>query len=406
MSTGDGRKVAVVLSGGGANGTYEVGVLKALMSGRSHVTNHQPLVPDIVTGTSIGALNAAFLVSQWDQYGAASVANLERFWLDRLAGGVRSNGVFRLRGNPLDLLDPSSYIPNPLRPFQQFLVDSGILAWESLQRAVHFATTTGPLERRLVDTLDLGAMISLEPLERNLQAIDYQAIRRSTLWLKIAATNWATGELRSFWNHDMTDAFGPIAVRASAAVPGIFPPAEFGSQLFVDGSILLNTPLSLAIHAGAEILHVVYLDPKVSNIPLSRMPQAFSTFQRVFQIGWAARYNDDIGDAGRINRSLAALERARATLKLDAQGADLLLDVAQVRPPADRAPFRPLEIHCYHPRDPLAGDMSFLNFDRDRLETLIERGFEDAINHDPKDSQDIFPDPAQAAPAGAANRVA
>lgn len=398
--TPDGKKVAVVLSGGGANGAYEVGVLKALMSGRSAVTDYRRLEPDIITGTSIGALNAAFLVSQWDQYGTAAVGNLERLWMERLAGNVRTNGVYRLRGNPLELLSPSSYLPNPLPFFQRFLADSGFLAWQGLQRAVYFLTSdrNSSLEGRLIDLVDISIFISLEPLEQTLRLIDYPAIQRSSRWLKVAATNWATGELRVFWNHDMTETFGPIALRASAAVPGIFPPAEYGSQPYVDGSVLLNTPISLAIHAGAEILHVVYLDPEVSNIPLDRLPQTFNTMQRMFQIGWASAYNDDIGDAARINRSLAALERARTELRPDPRQEELLLDVAQVRPPADRPPFRPLEIRRYHPNDPLVGDVSLLNFDRDRIANLIERGFQDAVHHDPVQSKDVFPDVEQEIP--------
>lgn len=399
MSAANGQRVAVVLSGGGANGAYEVGVLKALLSGKSHVTGYQPLDPDIITGTSIGSLNAAFLISQWDEYGpATSAGHLERFWMEQLAGSVRTNGVFRLRGNPLELFDPSCYVPNPLNPFLRLLADSGFLAWESLQRVVNLLRQPrlgSSLERRLVQLVDISLLVDLEPFERTLRRIDYRAIQRSRKWLKVAATNWATGELRVFWNHDMTDDFGPIALRASAAVPGIFPPAEFGAQPFVDGSILLNTPLSLAIHAGADVLHVIYLDPDVANIPLSRIPQSYSTMQRVFQIGWAAAYNADIAAASRINRTLAALETARTKLKLDDAIVEMLQEMAQVRRPQDRAPYRTLTIHRYHPRDPLTGEMSFLNFDPDRIESLIERGYRDAIYHDDAESEDIFPNPEE-----------
>jgi len=50
-------KIAVVLSGGGATGAYEVGVLKALYGGKSRVTQFKPLDPDIFSGTSIGSFN-------------------------------------------------------------------------------------------------------------------------------------------------------------------------------------------------------------------------------------------------------------------------------------------------------------------------------------------------------------
>lgn len=395
MSAPDGQRVAVVLSGGGANGAYEVGVLKALVSGKSHVTGYQPLDPDIITGTSIGALNAAFLVSQWDEYGpATSVGHLERFWLEEMAGGVRNNGVFRLRGNPLELLDPDGYLPNPFSPFLRLLADGGFLAWETLQRAVDIfrePRAGSALERRLVQLVDVSLLVDLSPLERTLQKIDYRAIQRSRKWLKIAATNWATGELRVFWNHDMTDDFGPLALRASAAVPGIFPPAVLGTQPFVDGSVLLNTPLSLAIHAGADVLHVIYLDPDVSSIPLTRAPQSYSTMQRMFQIAWAAAYNADIAAAARINRTLAALEVARKKLALDDAMVGLLQDIAQVKRPDGGPPLRTLTIHRFHPRDPLTGELSFLNFDPDRIERLIERGYRDAMYHDDEESKDVVP---------------
>ncbi len=391
MSAPDGRKVAVVLSGGGATGAYEVGVLKALLSGRSPTTDYQPLQPDIFTGTSIGGFNAAYLVSKWDSYGPAAIGDLERFWLEKLAGPVRSNGVYRLRGNPLELLAPSSYLPNPLPLFRRLLEDGVFLSWEAAQRTAHFLTSEGSLERRLVDLLDFTTFLSMEPLEANLRELDYATIRLSKRQLQVAATNWATGELRLFLNRDMTDSFGPLALRASAAVPGLFPPAEVGAHPYVDGSVLLNTPLSPAIHAGAEILHIIYLDPEVSNIPLARLRQTYTTLHRIFQIGWSAAYADDISDAARINRSLEAVERARQSLTLDEKGADILFEVAQLRRAAAEAPYKPLTIHRYHPQTPLEGELSMLNFERSRVEALIEAGFTDAVYHDRDDSEDVIP---------------
>ena len=63
----------------------------------------------------------------------------------------------------------------------------------------------------------------------------------------------------------MTDELGPRAILASAAIPGFFPPTEVGAQPFVDGGVVLNTPLVPAIEAGADILHVIYMDPDVSK---------------------------------------------------------------------------------------------------------------------------------------------
>src|SRR4051812_32398512 len=102
---------AMILSGGGAYGAFEVGVLKALCG--SDAT--KPLDPGIFTGTSVGSFNAAVMSMQPDAPASATVSLLERLWLERVAdspGDDRGNGVYRLRGNPgryfdLSLGDPA-----------------------------------------------------------------------------------------------------------------------------------------------------------------------------------------------------------------------------------------------------------------------------------------------------------
>src|ERR1700680_3089902 len=124
----------VVLSGGGASGAYEVGVLKALLT-----KVEPPLEPSSFAGTSIGSFNAALLVSQWDRLGRSGVANLEMLWVERLARNLadlgRANGMFRVRASPVDLLDPSSYLPNPLRPLARLASDGVFFLADALGRA-------------------------------------------------------------------------------------------------------------------------------------------------------------------------------------------------------------------------------------------------------------------------------
>ena len=94
------NKTAVILSGGGADGADGVGVLKALFNETpEEAPKNRPLNPDIFCGTSVGAYNATFLVSQWDQYGTAAITNLEKVWLDELADSLQrgGNGVYRIR---------------------------------------------------------------------------------------------------------------------------------------------------------------------------------------------------------------------------------------------------------------------------------------------------------------------
>jgi len=53
---------------------------------------------------------------------------------------------------------------------------------------------------------------------------------------------------------------------------------------------------------------------------------------------------------------------------------------------------RPLSIHRYHPKDDLSGMLGMLNFDRDRIAGLIDRGFTDAVEHDCDQSECLMPD--------------
>src|SRR5690349_9422780 len=103
-----GTTQAVVLSGGGAYGAYEIGVMKALFSGKSPATDQTPLDPDIFTGTSVGAFNASYMVSKRRAEIVSAIGQLESVWNDQIAEHSQNcgNGVFRLRFNPIDFIDP------------------------------------------------------------------------------------------------------------------------------------------------------------------------------------------------------------------------------------------------------------------------------------------------------------
>src|ERR1044071_8658711 len=106
---------AVVLSGGGAYGAYEVGVMRALCNGDAAFNGYRALDPRIFTGTSVGAFNAAAMAMCGPEHSADAVDQLTRFWLEDVADNDRNcgNGVFRFRGNPLRLLDPNC-VSNPV----------------------------------------------------------------------------------------------------------------------------------------------------------------------------------------------------------------------------------------------------------------------------------------------------
>ncbi len=118
---------AIVFSGGGAYGAYEVGVMKALSTGESAATGDKPLDADVFTGTSVGNFNAAVLTMQAGN-SAEAAKRLEQIWLYEIAdrGGARGNGVYRIRGNPPGYLENTGF-RNPFEPLFRAAGDAAYL---------------------------------------------------------------------------------------------------------------------------------------------------------------------------------------------------------------------------------------------------------------------------------------
>ena len=184
-------ETAFVLSGGGNRGACQVGMLRALCE--------RGIVPDLVVGSSIGAVNAAFFAGQPSLEGTYLAAEMWRT--------VATNDVFpkgRLHGS-----------------------------WRFVERreAVY------PIEglRRLV-----RGFLRFERLEDSLVPLTVVVTR-----LDDGVEEWLTE--------------GPAleAVLASAAIPAIFPAVEREGSRYIDGGVVDNTPLSVALAAGAHRIYVL-----------------------------------------------------------------------------------------------------------------------------------------------------
>ena len=348
----------LVLSGGGANGAYELGVLKALMLGRSPSTGRRPLEVDSIAATSIGTFNAAVLLSRYRGDWGEAVAELEAVWLDRMAAphGASQNGVFRYRPNFLEWLEVAQLRLNPWEPARAFAADASFLARDWAARAQGFVSGSGGLAHRVAELFDLSTFITPEPSDELVrETVLPAALRSSPVALRVTATQWEKGALRVFSNEDFSDDVGGSIVRASGAIPGIFPPVAIRDELFVDGGLVLNTPLKPAIDAGADSLHVVYLDPEPGAMPLRAVGSTVDTIGRMFVASFAATMRRDIAVASGVNREIAAGRHHR---------------------------HRPLTIHLYHPREDTGGALGMLDFHRDRLAGLADLGYRDTLAHD------------------------
>ena len=185
-------KVAFALSGGGSLGAVQVGMITALYE--------RGVVPDMLVGTSVGALNAGYLANREPSLRTAK--ELAEVW-----ESLRRSDVF------------------PAQPFRGLLALFG-------QRD-HLVPNDG-----------------LRELLREHLAM--KKIEESKMPLTVIATDLVTGR-----EVELTEGSAQDAIMASAAIPGIFPPVRWNDMILVDGGVSNYTPLAPALREGAETIYVL-----------------------------------------------------------------------------------------------------------------------------------------------------
>lgn len=185
-------KTAFVLSGGASLGAVQAGMLRALYE--------RGVAPDLIVGTSVGALNGAFIATR--PATPATAHELAAVW--------SATGRWNV------------FPRNPLTGFLGFFGARD-----------HLVSDHG-LRKLVADNLELG-LLEESPLP--LHAI--------------------TTDLLSGREHRLSSGDALEAVIASAALPGIFPPVEREGRLLIDGGVANNTPIVDAIELGAERIYVL-----------------------------------------------------------------------------------------------------------------------------------------------------
>ena len=230
----DKAKTALVLPGGGARGAFQVGVLKAL----AELTPHgQPNPFSVISGTSAGAVISVVLASRAQEFRSA-VAELERVW-----GHFRCHHVYKT--DHLTMLKSSLHwmaslvLGGWLVGTPKSLLNNAPLR-ELLNRNVHFP--------RIRDAIDEGCLDAIA-----VTAASYASARSTTFFE-------ACPELEGW---ERTRRLGKQLelnldhLMASIAVPMVFPPVRIGNEYFGDGAMRQATPLSPAVHLGADRILVI-----------------------------------------------------------------------------------------------------------------------------------------------------
>jgi NTE family protein len=230
-------KTGIVLSGGGMRGAYEVGVVLGIAEVLGRRATDKAMF-QVLAGTSVGAINAAFFAAN-SHYGDHGVAALREVWT-----GLNLKDHAHVR--PLGLLR----WPRALRRFRDRVLEDGrgnsLLDTSALEEVVrrsvdwqklHENVNSGVVSALLIAALHVvsGRTTVFAELSRNADYAASRDQRRAVRYVQIEADH----------------------VLASAAIPLLFPTRRVGDQYYSDGGLRFNTPIAPAIRAGAERIVVI-----------------------------------------------------------------------------------------------------------------------------------------------------
>lgn len=379
------RTTGIVLSGGASYGAYEVGVALALMRGMTRLTGYKEIQPEVFSGTSAGAFNAALLTSESFRGAKAAAEHLKAVWLEKVADSVvRPAGAVSFRLDPRKYLNPNYVFPAPFEALSEFADDLETVIAKLVKLLERFSVSRETLTARLIDLFDFNVLISAAPLGQLMkEEVSFARIRSGNIRLRITATDWNNGTARTFRNEEMTDEDGLSLLLASNAIPGVFPTQQIGKSVYVDGGVVMNTPLKPAIEAGANEIHIVSVNPSFQD-DVSEVHGFAPTLYRTVAIVLENSIRSDVEQAARLNAGIRAITSRLSLSRYDKEAlrGTMLLAGSQPRRENPTIPYRPVTIHRHILRNCDSNFSSVLDFSRSRVQSLILQGVDDARAHD------------------------
>ncbi len=359
--------LALVLSGGGARASYQVGVLRALAE----------RVPElrfpIVTGVSAGAVNAATIAAHPGSFRVA-VDALSNEWKQ-----LTPDQVYRLR--------PAS----AARAAVRWLIQT-LMAQRAGPTVVKGLMDMEPLKAFLEERVDFGA------IQRN---IDSGRLRA----LALSATCYGNGKAVTFvqgadevamWKRAMRvavrDTIGIDHVMASASIPIVFPAIKLLSGFYGDGSIRRTAPLAPAIHLGAGRIFAVSMRSPLPiegpSVPIGDYPSAAEVMQTLFHSIFLDALDADAERLERLNQILAVIPRGTRlpeglrpvrlmVIRPSRDLGNLARGLETSLPPLIRFLLRSVGGE----RKRASGLLSYLLFQPEYTNLLMELGYSDAMAH-------------------------
>lgn len=363
--------LGLVLSGGGARGAFQVGVLNAIAEICRQENIANPF--QLYTGISAGAINTAYLTTSTHDHFDEGTRRLTELWQQ-----ISSEQIF--------ITDPLS-------------LSKGGLHW-LMALSLGGLKNSSP-HRSLLETTPLHKLISancnFENIQKNIEKKKFRAVTVSALdYFTTSTISFVQGEDKTpLWRRvrkvGINSTLSTEHVMASAAIPLLFPPVTVDGRFFGDGSIRNHSPCAPAIYLGASKLlaigvrkrqDICYASQKVNTAEPPSVARVLSVMLNAVMMDGL---EVDIERLERINANLSKLSEKELGLipvrKIDYLWVSPSRDLSEIAsdktaslPPMIRYLLRGLG--TLHEASEIA---SFLLFEKSYSERLLEIGYEDGM---------------------------
>jgi len=284
-------RTALVLSGGGARGAYQVGVLKAL----AELLPEQKTLPfPILCGSSAGAINAAVLACHASRF-KVGVRRLEQVWANFTSDQIYRADAWGMTQNSLRWF-ASLFRPRRLSPSRRSLLDNAPLR-RLLKRIIRFDQIESALQRGHLFALSVtcsgyGSGESVSFFEGHPEIASWQRFRRAGARTRIGIDH----------------------LLASSAIPLLFPAVKIHREYFGDGSVRFLAPVSPALHLGADRVMIIGVAgterEERKAMEGHRYPTLAEIAGQVLDSVFVDSLNSDLEQLQRVNQTLERIPEA------------------------------------------------------------------------------------------------
>lgn len=358
------KKTALILSGGGARGAYQVGVLKGL----AEILPEKKISPfQILSGVSAGAINCSKLASEIEHFSNA-VEKLIYLW-----SKISTEQVFKT-----DFLSLNKF-------------SFGLFG----EKKMNALLDTSPLKELINGHCDFSK------IKENLNSeIIESVIITANNYDRSSADSFiqTNNDSSSFWNesrrHAVLRELHADHIMASCAIPMLFPPIEIETQFYGDGCVRNHTPCSPAIRMGADKLFVIGVRTQLKTEKESKIevkaattPSMIKILNTLLNAVLLDSVEQDVIRIQRINQLIHLVKNKNENTADFKEIPALCISPSQnigeiARAHAHRLPrLIRMTISTFGQLDEANEILSYLLFDPHFCSQLIEMGYQDALDN-------------------------